>query len=144
MFDKSQLNVQAQSVIIQQKSCPGCMSPYLLVVIFSYIKLASVLVYGCELFVLINLTGSSDSPQPLKTIKPWLLLPQTCPVQHALLTPFTVCLFVLWFLSPHTKTTGCKPNHLGHWKFTFSRMWPTHGPCSCPGEGMYTTYILFC
>lgn len=95
MFDKSQLNVQAQSVIMQQKSCPSCMSPYLLVVIFSYIKLASVLVYGCELFVLINLTGSSDSPQPLKTIKPWLLLPQTCPVQHALLTPFTVCLFVL-------------------------------------------------
>lgn len=98
MFDKSQLDMQTQSVIMQQKSCPGCMSPYLLVVIFSYVKLASVLVYGCELFMLINLTGSSDSPQPLKTIKPWLLLPQTCPLQHALLTPFTVCLFVLWLM----------------------------------------------
>lgn len=95
MFDKSQLDMQTQSVIMQQKSCPSGMSPYFLVVIFPYVKLASVLLYGCELFMLINLTGSSDSPQPLKTIKPWLLLPQTCPLQHALLSPFIVCLFVL-------------------------------------------------
>jgi len=121
-------------------------NPYLwvLAVWYCYVKNECALWCGSELLTLINLTWSSSS-RTFWTC--WshatfcLLLPLTCPS-----LPFNS--LPVWpvtngtnpqFITPHSKTTGFRPDHLGHWKLFFfpwipSDVWPTHGPFSAWGR----------